>query len=96
MQKRIGNAKWLLKYSDKSLEDVSLACDFYDTCYFNKQFKAIEGITPFKFRKSFYFEDENVRDMIFKGYTLPYLVDIEKDTLVLLDIFKWKSREILE
>lgn len=51
---------------------------------------------PFKFRKSFYFEDENVRDMIFKGYTLPYLVDIQKDTLVLLDIFKWKSRDVLE
>lgn len=57
MQKRIGNAKWLLKYSDKSLEDVSLACGFYDTCYFNKQFKAIEGITPFKFRKSWMKKD---------------------------------------
>ncbi len=47
---------------------------------------------PFKFRKSFYFEDENVRDMIFKGYTLPYLVNIQKDTFVLLDIFKWKEQ----
>ena len=52
MQKRISNAKWLLRFSDKTLEEISNACGFYDTCYFNKQFKAIEGTTPFKYRKA--------------------------------------------
>ena len=41
---------------------------------------------PYKFRKSYYFDDENVRDFIFKGYTIPYL--IEDETIVVLTIFK--------
>jgi len=27
---------------------------------------------PYKYRKSFYFDDENIRDLIFKGYTIIY------------------------
>ena len=47
---------------------------------------------PYKFRHSHYHEDQNVRDMIFFGYTLPYLVDAENDAIVLLEIFKWVDR----
>jgi plasmid stabilization system protein ParE len=42
---------------------------------------------PYKFRKSKWFNDERVRDMIFKGYTIPYYV--QDDKIVILDIFKW-------
>lgn len=47
---------------------------------------------PYKFRKSFYYEDENVRDLIFKGYTIPYLIDRQKNVIVILDIFKWQDK----
>jgi plasmid stabilization system protein ParE len=30
---------------------------------------------PFKYRKSIYHEDENVRDLIYKGYTAVYIVE---------------------
>lgn len=47
---------------------------------------------PYKFRQSHYYADENVRDMIFKGYTIPYLIDTDKNLIVILDIFKWSKR----
>jgi len=47
---------------------------------------------PYKFRRSIHHDDEQIRDYIFKGYTIPYLVDEEKDQLVVLDIFKWQDR----
>jgi plasmid stabilization system protein ParE len=51
---------------------------------------------PFKFRQSIYYEDENIRDIIFKGYTIPYLVDEQKELIVVLDIFKYSYRKIVE
>jgi plasmid stabilization system protein ParE len=66
---------------------------------FNKQLSTQVnklGNMPFKFRKSSYYEDENVRDLIFKGYTIPYLVDEEKEVIVILDIFKWSYRKVLQ
>ena len=48
---------------------------------------------PYKFRQSLYYEDDNIRDLIFKGYTIPYLIDISKDTIVILDIFKYSYRK---
>ena len=47
---------------------------------------------PYKFKKSIYFDDENIRDYIFMGYCIPYLVNEEKNTIVLLDIIKWREK----
>jgi plasmid stabilization system protein ParE len=47
---------------------------------------------PYKFRQSYYYDDINTRDMIFKGYTIPYHIDKEKNTLIILDVFKWSKR----
>lgn len=41
---------------------------------------------PYKYRKSLAFDDENIRDFIFKGYVIPY--KIEKDFIVILAIYK--------
>ena len=49
------------------------------------------SIMPKKFRKSIYYNDVNVRDYIFKGYTIPYLINYDKNELVILDIFKWSN-----
>jgi len=47
---------------------------------------------PYKFRKSIHFNDKKIRDYIFMGYTIPYLVDSENDVIVILDIFKWTDK----
>ena len=66
---------------------------------FNKQlFVQVNKLNnmPFKFRQSHYYTDENIRDLIFKGYTIPYLVDKEKKLIVVLDIFKYSYRKIVK
>ncbi len=47
---------------------------------------------PYKFRQSFYHDTYEIRDMVFKGYTIPYLIDKKNNTIVILDIFKWTDR----
>ena len=42
---------------------------------------------PYKYRKSIYFNDENIRDLIFKGYTIIYKINKEKNTIEILKIF---------
>lgn len=32
---------------------------------------------PYKHRKSIYHEDENIRDLVFKGYTVVYMIEDE-------------------
>lgn len=43
---------------------------------------------PYKFWKSFYFDDEKVRDMTFKGYTVIYEVDLDDNIIIILNIFQ--------
>ena len=42
---------------------------------------------PFQYRPSFYFNDKNMRDMTFKGYTVVYEVNFEKNCIEFLKIF---------
>ena len=41
---------------------------------------------PYKFRRSHYFDDENMRDLIFKGYTIVYKIDTEKECITIVGI----------
>jgi len=62
---------------------------------FKKDLKSkIEEIVenPKMYRASYYFDDENYRDLIFKGYTTIDKIDSEKDMISILDIFKWVKR----
>ena len=43
--------------------------------------------SPYKCRKSIYFDDIEVRDMIYYGYTIIYEIKREDDTLEILTIF---------
>jgi plasmid stabilization system protein ParE len=45
---------------------------------------------PYKYRKSYFYEKEEVRDLVFRGYVIPYLIDDDK--IIILDIFKWRER----
>lgn len=51
---------------------------------------------PFKFRQSNYYNDSNIRDLIFKGYTIPYLIDTDNKVIVILDIFKYNFRKVIK
>ena len=42
---------------------------------------------PFKYRKSIYFDDENIRDMVHKKYTIIYRVKPRKNEIEILRIF---------
>ena len=42
---------------------------------------------PFKYRKSIYFDNENIRDMIYKKYTIIYRVKPSKNEIEILRIF---------
>ena len=52
-------------------------------------FKQIKNLSnyPYKFRKSFYFDNNEIRDMTFKGYTIIYEIDLNNNLIILLNIF---------
>jgi plasmid stabilization system protein ParE len=43
---------------------------------------------PFNYRKSIYFQDELIRDYIFKGYTIVFKMDIDGKTLIVFGFIK--------
>ena len=44
---------------------------------------------PFHYRKSIYFEDESIRDYIFKGYTVVYKVKMETNEIIVFGLLKF-------
>ncbi len=59
----------------------------------NELISKVSNLTnmPYKYRKSIYFSDDNIRDYIFKGYVIPYHIDIDNNTLTILGIVKYKE-----
>lgn len=52
LQTKITHAKHMLRFTDKTVENIGLECGIGDGNYFIKVFKKVEGITPGQFRKS--------------------------------------------
>ena len=48
---RINYAKRLLRFTDKSVEEIASLCGFNDQSYFSKQFKKAENVTCLAFRR---------------------------------------------
>ncbi|MBR2284786.1 MAG: AraC family transcriptional regulator [Ruminococcus sp.] len=48
---RINYGKQLLRFTDKSVEEISHLCGFNDQSYFARQFKKAENLTCFAYRK---------------------------------------------
>lgn len=48
------------------------------------------GKNPYLNRKSIYFNDSTVRDMVFKGYTIVYLVDETKELISVFGFIKYE------
>ena len=56
----------------------------------NKKMKDLKDF-PFMYHKSYYFEDEYIRDLTHKGYTIPYKVDTENKIISIIGITKYKK-----
>jgi len=46
---------------------------------------------PYMYRKSIYFDNENIRDMIYKGYAIVYKIDARNQKIIILGINKYKQ-----
>lgn len=51
MRLRITNAKQLLRFTDKSVEDIGIECGIGPAQYFSRAFKKIEGVSPKEYRQ---------------------------------------------
>ena len=43
--------------------------------------------SPYKFKQSIYYENKDIRDMTFNGYSIIYRINNEKDLIEVLEIF---------
>lgn len=61
--------------------------------FLNELEKKCEAIcdNPMLYRASYYAEDETIRDLVFKGYTIPYKIDLDDKCIILLSIFKGEN-----
>ena len=50
-QVRITHAKRMLRFTDKSIEEISLECGIGELNYFSRVFKKLEGVSPSEFRR---------------------------------------------
>ncbi|HRF56704.1 MAG TPA: type II toxin-antitoxin system RelE/ParE family toxin [Campylobacterales bacterium] len=59
----------------------------------NKLKREIETLKdmPFRCRKSIYFDDENIRDLIFKGYVIVYKIQLKTDKIEIFGFTKYKN-----
>ncbi|PKB17890.1 type II toxin-antitoxin system RelE/ParE family toxin [Flavobacterium sp. 5] len=46
---------------------------------------------PFHFKKSIYFDDDNYRDFVFKGYTVIIKIDVKKEIVFVIGILKYRN-----
>jgi plasmid stabilization system protein ParE len=44
---------------------------------------------PYKYRQSLHHNSVDTRDLIYKGYTIVYRINIAKDKIEIIEIFKW-------
>jgi plasmid stabilization system protein ParE len=44
---------------------------------------------PYKYRQSLHHNNNEVRDLIFKGYTIVYRINNDEKKIEILEIFKW-------
>ncbi|MCD4790124.1 MAG: type II toxin-antitoxin system RelE/ParE family toxin [Bacteroidales bacterium] len=49
---------------------------------------------PYKHRKSIYFEDDDIRDLIFKGYTIVYRINKEENVIEVFGFVKYQKKPV--
>lgn len=68
-----------LQTDPKGVKDFKL---YLDTVVLNMPSKVS------KYKPSIYFDDENIKDIEHQGYTIPFFVDEDNDTYVVLGILR--------
>mgnify|MGYP001226548421 CR=1 FL=1 len=46
---------------------------------------------PYHFKKSIYYDNENIRDYVFKGYVSVYKIDVENNVISVFGFIKYKE-----
>ncbi len=46
---------------------------------------------PFHYKKSIYYDNENIRDYVFKGYTIVYYIDVKQEIISVFGFIKYKD-----
>ena len=85
----IAALKIILKFISKDSNNRALS-------FKNQLDKKINNLDnfPYKFKQSKLYDDKNVRNMTFKGYSIIYFIEEEKDRILIVDIFKWVQKEL--
>ena len=65
-------------------DSVGRALAFYDELLV-KINQILEN--PYMYRKRLRLNDENIRELVFKGYTIPFEIDKESNKMIVLGIF---------
>ncbi|MGM0519773.1 MAG: type II toxin-antitoxin system RelE/ParE family toxin [Campylobacterota bacterium] len=65
-----------------AIDSIEQALKFYDELY--QKIKKIP-LQPYIYRKKD--DDENLRELIYKGYTIPFVIDKENYKIIILGIF---------
>lgn len=57
--------------------------------FYDELLNKLESIpsNPYRFRKRPKINDKNIRELIFKGYTIPFYIDTAHEVIVILGIF---------
>jgi plasmid stabilization system protein ParE len=78
----------------KQLEYISLDSPKSAQYFKNELLRLIREIplNPYKYRKSIYFDDQYIRDLIYKGYTIVYRIN--KDTIEVFGFVKYQQSPI--
>ena len=79
----LSNLEQILEYIAQ--DSFSKASDFLSKL--DNKINSIVNM-PYKYRQSFYHNNKNTRDLIFKGYTIIYIIDPANETIAIIDIFK--------
>ncbi len=73
-----------------ALDSVSRALEFFDVLI-SKINKISDN--PYIYRKRPTLKDNNIRELIYKGYTVPFEIDTKNNKIIILGIFSqnlWK------
>ena len=82
--------------TDRFLEEVEVIADFiakdsltHALAFLDDLDEAILSLEnfPYKYRKSTKSDDDTIRDLIFKGYVIPYYINQNTNSIVILGIF---------
>jgi hypothetical protein len=89
-----------IEYDDRFIEKYLAIYDFIASdsinranIFENNLKETIRTIThfPYKHRQSIYFDREDIRDLVFMGYTLPFKIDEDNNRIIIISIVKYQK-----